>query len=126
MTAPRIERAQRLVSELRDVLDAADLSDVIATLDAAEVPSGARHGIVVVAAPKLSFDGPFSMVGAVYEVHVIAGPSDNYLAAWERIDTIIQALVEGHVNLSSGEPGGYEPMRGDTIPAYTLELNDLD
>ena len=126
MTSPRIARANALVTEMRDALDAADLPEVMATINAAEVPSGARHGIVVVAAPKLKFDGPWGQVQADYEVHVIAGSIDNYLDSWDRIDTIIQALVDGHVNVSDGEPAGYQPMHGDPIPAYTLTLNDLE
>jgi len=124
--APRLAQAARIVADVRDALDAADLDQVVATLDAADVPSGERHGIVVVAAPKLTFDGPFGDVQTAFEVHVIAGPADNYLHAWERIDTIVQALVDGRLNLRSGEPGGYEAMHGDPLPAYTLTMNDLD
>lgn len=124
MPAPRIERAQRLVDELRDVLDAAGLDKVIATFDAQRVPSGSRNGIVVVGPPKLTFAPPFTE--AEFSLHVIAGPADNYLAAWERIDTIIAALDAGGINLADGEPGAYEVMNGSPIPAYTLTLNDLD
>lgn len=126
LPAPRLERAHRLVSELRTALDAADLSQVGATVDAGEIPSGARDGIVCVAAPKLRFDGAFGQVQAAYELHVIAGPADDYLAAWERLDIIVQALVEADFNLSDGEPAAYAGMHGEPLPAYTLTLNDLD
>lgn len=126
MHAPRIQQAKALVAALRDALDAADLEDVMATTDALLVPSGARHGIVVVAAPKLDFSGGFRSVATAWEIHVVAGPVDNYLAAWERIDTIIQSLIDGDLNLSSGEPGGYGTHQGDVLPAYTLTTNDLD
>jgi hypothetical protein len=126
MTAPRIESAHGLVAEIREALDASDLQAVGATLDATEVESGARHGVVVVAAPKLTFAGPFEMVSAAFELHVVAGPADDWLGAWERIDTIVQALVDGHVNLADGEPSAFQPMHGDALPAYTLTLNDLD
>lgn len=126
MPAPRIQQAKALVAALRDALDSSNLEDVTATTDAALIPSGARHGIVVVAAPKLDFSAGFGAVAAAWEIHVIAGPADNYLAAWERIDTIIQALIDGDLNLASGEPGGYGSLPGDTLPAYTLTTNDLD
>ncbi|MDJ1115342.1 hypothetical protein [Microbacterium dauci] len=125
MASPRIERAEQLVDEIRAALDAADLPKVLSTLDSKHVESAARHGVVLVAAPRLTFDGPFGDVQTAYELHVVAGPADNYLAAWERIDQIIDVLA-GRINLATGEPGGFQPLRGETIPAYTLTLNDLD
>lgn len=126
MTAPRIQQAKALVASLRDALDAADLEAVTVTTDALLIPSGARQGIVVVAAPELDFSAGFGHVATAWEIHVIAGPADNYLAAWERIDTIIQAFVDGDVNLANGKPGAYGAHDGQTIPCYTLTTNDLD
>lgn len=126
MPAPRLARARVLVDELRAALDAADLEDVTATLDAGLIASGARAGIVVVSPPKLEFAG-YGDPAALFEVHVIAGPASDYLAAWERLDTIVQALVDAQLNLREGEPGGYADARLDApLPAYTLTLNDLD
>ena len=126
MTAPRVAQALAIVQDIRDALDAAGLHDVLATIDAAQVPSGARHGIVVVAAPRLTFEGSFQSVQAAFELHVIAGTITDYLGSWDRIDSIIQALVDGNLNLRDGEAGGYDAMNGDPIPCYTLTLNDLD
>lgn len=126
MTAPRLQQAAALVTDVRGALDADGLHKVTATTDAALIPSGARHGVVVVAAPELTFAGPFGDVQAAFELHVIAGPADNYLAAWETIDGIIQALVDGDINLAAGKPGAYAAIDGSTLPAYTLTLNDLD
>lgn len=124
MTTPRIDQARQLVADVRAALDAAGLEKATATLDAALVPSGARYGVVVVAAPKLDFSASWSDVAAVFELHVIAGPADDYLAAWAVIDAIIQALAEAGVNLRTGEPGAYQTLTGGTLPAYTLTTND--
>ena len=126
MTAPRLAQARALETDVRDALDAADLHEVIATLDANLIPSGSRAGIVVIAAPKLTFDGPFGDVQTAFELHVVAGPADDYLRAWDRIDTIIQALVDGRINLRDGEAGSYQPQHGSAIPAYTLTMNDVE
>jgi hypothetical protein len=127
MASPRIAKAHEIVDDLRAALDAAGLQAVTATLDAGLIASGARDGIVVVAAPKLDFSAGYGAPAAIYEVHVIAGPADNYLVAWDRLDTIVEALVAGQINLNRGEPGGYADERlAAPLPAYTLTLNDLD
>lgn len=126
MNTPRIAQAEALCAAVRAALDAAALTRVGATLDATEVAHGLVPGIVVVSAPKLTFDGAFGDVQAEYELHVIAGPVDDYLQAWGYIDVIIQALVDADINLRSGEPGAFELQYGDAVPCYTLTLNDLD
>jgi hypothetical protein len=124
--SPRLQQAEALVTVIREALDASGLTAVHVTIDAGEVASASREGAVVVAAPELTFAGRFGEVQAAFEVHVIAGPPDNYLVAWDRIDLIIQAMVVGGVNLRDGKPGGWQPRTGSTLPAYTLVLNDLD
>lgn len=123
MTSKRIEQAEALVAEVRAALDAAELTAATVTLNAGEIPSGARHGIIVVSPPKLDFTS-WGDPAAEFELHAIAGPPDNYLAAWAVLDQLIQALVDGGVNLRSGEPGGYAAPGGATLPAYTLTVND--
>lgn len=125
MASPRIEQALALVADLQAALTTAGLTDAVATMNAAEVPSGSRHGCVVVAAPELTFE-TWNDPTPLWEVHVVAGPATDYLAAWNTIDTIIQALVTAHINLKTGSPGQYQPFQGVALPAYTLTLNPLD
>ncbi len=127
MTSPRIERAHKLAADLRTFLDSVGETRVHVTLNTLEVESAARNGVVLIAPPDLAFGGPWGDVQAEYELYVIAGPSDNLLAAWDRIDTIIQALVEGNFNLRHGKPGGYQGApTSPELSAYILTLNDLD
>ncbi len=127
MASPRIERAHKLAADIRAVLAAAGETRVHVTLNTLEVESASRGGVVLIAPPDLAFGGPWGDVQAEYEVYVIAGPADNLLAAWERIDTIIQALVEGDINLRHGKPGGFHGApTSPELSAYILTLNDLD
>jgi hypothetical protein len=124
-TSPRIEKARALVRRIRDALDDAELGKVMATIDARDVESGARHGIVVVSPPKLTAP-TFRYVELEWELHVIAGPATDYLAAWARIDTIIQALIDADVELTDAEPGQFQPHRGEPLWAYTATLTESD
>ena len=123
--ADRLEQGAALVLKLGAALIAAGLPKALATLDAAHVASGSRHGVLVVSPGTLTFDGWEDPVMA-WEVHVIAGPATDYLAAWAKIDAIISALVAARINLKSGDPGSFQPLQGEPLPAYTLTLNPLE
>ena len=125
MPAPRIEQAQALVIEVQAALDAAELTGTLATLDATDVPSGSRRGVVVVAVPELTFE-TWGDPTALWELHVIAGPATDFLAAWEKIDGIIHALATAQINIKTGSPVTYQPHQGPALSAYTLTLNPLD
>jgi hypothetical protein len=120
---PRLDQAAELVLDIRAALDAAGLDKVHATVNAAEVPSGAPNGVVVVAAPKLDF-ASWGEPAVEWELHAIAGPADNYLAAWSVLDRILQALHAAALNLKRAEPGGYAQLNGPVLPSYTITLND--
>lgn len=126
MTSPRLAQAETLRAALADALTAAGMLKALATLDAGDVPSGSRHGVVVVSAPSLNFENSWTDAVATFEVHVIAGPAADYLAAWETIDLIIDALHKAQINIATGVPGAYQPHQGAPLPAYTLTLNPLD
>lgn len=125
MTTPRIERAIQLEAELLAILQDKGLEKVTVTRDALEVPSGARHGVIVVSPPALTFE-TFGEGDAEWELHVIAGPADNYLHAWGTLDGILHALERGELNMKRAEPTSYQPLRGEPFPAYTITLNPLD
>jgi hypothetical protein len=122
----RIDAAHELVEDIKAALEAAGLKDATATLNALEVPSGARHGIVVVSPPTLDFASSWGDPTSSWELHIIAGPADNYLAAWDRIDLMIDALVAGHINLKTAEPGQFQAAQGPALPAYTATTHPLD
>lgn len=125
MDSPRIAAARELVDQLNTIFEDANLK-ARATIDALHVESLARNGVVVIGPPSLKFDGPWGAAEPAWELHVIAGPADNYLAAWGVIDFILQALLDAQLNLSKAEPGGYALTHSATLPTYTLTLNPLD
>jgi hypothetical protein len=122
MASPRIEEAKALVARLQEIFDTED-PKVLVTLNADHVPSGSRHGVVLVAPPTLRLPN-FALVEATWELHVVAGPPTNYLAAWERIDSIVQVLIEAALNIDKAEPGMFQPNTGPALNAYTLTLNE--
>lgn len=125
MTTPRIERAIQLEAELLAILQGEGLEEVTVTRNALDVPSGARHGVIVVSPPAITF-GTWGEGDAEWELHAIAGPADNYLHAWATLDSILHALEVGALNMKRAEVGGYQPLKGEVLPAYTITLNPLD
>ncbi|SDH16127.1 hypothetical protein SAMN04515691_2987 [Leifsonia sp. 98AMF] len=120
-----LDLAHELVEDVRAALDAAGLEDVHATLDAGEIPSAARAGVVCVSAPTITFES-WSEPAMAFELNAVAGPADNYLAAWARLDLILNALHAGQLNLKRAEPGGFAQLNGPVLPAYTITTNDLE
>jgi hypothetical protein len=127
VTSPRVDQATEIVAELTDALaDDPDTTGAVATTDALLVPSGARNGIVLVQPPDLTFTN-FQFTDPTWTLLVVAGPPDNHLAAWERIDAIIHALETAGINLATGEPVGFQPLdkNAPLLPAYQLTLNPI-
>jgi hypothetical protein len=124
MSSPRIQEAAALVQTITDALSAAGLAPrAIATTDPAQVPSGARYGVVLVAPPALAFP-TWEGVEATWSLHIIAGTPTDQLAAWATIDGIIQALVDARtLSLEDAEPGQFAQLNGPALPAYTITLN---
>lgn len=126
MATPRLDAADDLVAEVQAALAAAGLVKAHATKNAAEIPSGARYGVVVVSPPALTFD-TWTSTTATWELHLVAGPANDYLAAWATLDGLIEALVAAGINVAKAEPGGYAPSaQAPILPSYTLTLNPLD
>lgn len=122
MGTPRIDAALVLLAELRTMLDAAELQKVIVSIDPLDIPSGARHGIVVISPPDLTFP-TYSQTEAEYELSAIAGPADNVLAAWERLDAIIEALRIGGLSMVTARGDMFAPKNGPALPGYTITIN---
>jgi hypothetical protein len=122
MSAPRIEHAKAKAIELRTMLTEAGLDKVTVTLDAREIASAARHGVVVISPPDLAFE-TFTSVDASFELSLIAGPADNLLHAWETLDSIIEALRVGNLNMTTARGDMFAPPSSAPLPGYTITLN---
>ncbi|NQX26834.1 hypothetical protein HQQ81_05645 [Microbacteriaceae bacterium VKM Ac-2854] len=121
-TAPRLTAALELRDLIAAALADADLAKVTATIDLGDAASAAREGCVVVSLPNLDWTESFYDVAIEWEVNVIAGPADNYVAAWTRIDAIIHALELSRLPLLKGKPAQYQPLSGQKLPGFTLTL----
>lgn len=122
MVAPRIVQANAKAAELRVMLADAGLDQVTVTLDARQIPSGARHGIIVISPPDLTFE-TFTITEATYELSVVAGPADNLLHAWETLDSIIEALRVGRLDMTTARGDMFAPPGSAKLPGYTINLN---
>jgi len=123
MTSPRIQEADELVATVAAALESAGLDKATATADAGHVPSAARHGVVLVTPPTLSFP-TFHQVDTTWTLHVVAGPATDYLAAWATLDAILQALIDAQLNMDEAEPGQFaQANNAPALPAYTITLN---
>lgn len=121
MATPRIIAAEQLRDRLREVLDAQGLPDATATIDARDIPSGARHGIVVISPPDLEFT-TYTQTSADTELSVIAGPADNLLAAWKTLDAILEALRRGGIPMLTARGDMFRQHHGEPLPGYTVRL----
>ena len=123
-TGPRLNEAAALVERLQTLLEAnSETVKVHATMNPDEVASGATNGVVMVTLPTLSSPN-FAHIDVKWEVQIIAGPATNWLVAWDRIDTILQVLFDGQLNIESAEPANYQGINGPALPAYVLTLNE--
>ena len=123
MTSPRILQAQQIVAQIEAIIADSDLDKITVTLDSKLVPSGSRNGVILVGLPDLRSDN-FATLAPSWTVNIIAGPPDNYLAAWDRIDTILEVLFQGELNIDTATPSNFPALTGAAIPAYTLNLNE--
>ncbi|GAA3342977.1 hypothetical protein GCM10017714_33630 [Curtobacterium pusillum] len=121
MTGPRIERAAAIADTIRAALPD-DLADVLVTFDGTQVPQGAPGGAVIVLPPRLTFP-TYTQTETTWEVCVTAGPFDNHMVAWDRIDQIIAAIAPG-LDFTEAEPSAFQPTAGQALSAYVLTYTD--
>lgn len=120
-TAPRVERARQIADMIRAALPA-DLAGVVVTFNGTEVPQGAPDGAVIVLPPRLAFP-TYHQVETTWEVCVTAGPTDNHIVSWSRVDAIIAAIAPS-LDFTDAEPTSFQPTAGPTLPAYVLTYTD--
>lgn len=120
MTTPRIVDAGLLVERLELALEG--IPGATATLDYAKATNGARRGVALVTPPRLKFPA-----GTVYEaawpVHLVAGPARDPEAAWEKLDLMLEAVLEAGLPVTEAEPSAYNTAQGESLPAYTITIN---
>ena len=125
MSGPRVERARQIMADLLESLEAAGLDDVTVTFDGTKVPAASRlrsGSVILLKPPSLTFP-TYDSTEIEWSVVIVSGPHNNVLAAWDRIDTIIEALAP-QMDFADATPADFQPLEGPTIPAYALTYND--
>lgn len=129
MTSPRVTRGRELLAELPGMLAAANLdghaevtiTDDVRKLDKAKLLPGI---IVLQPVPSLTFPAP-GIVAISWQLLIVAGPADDVLAAWDRLDALLEALRVGGLHIESAEPGDYpRPDNPVPLPGYTVTVAD--
>lgn len=122
MPAPRIAAAHALKERVQLALDTAGLTGAIASIDPLDITSGSRNGIVVISPPDLTFT-TWTITDATFTLSAIAGPADNLLAAWQRLDEIVEALRVANLDMVDARGDMFAPKEGSPLPGYTITLN---
>ena len=121
-----IDRAEDVVAEVLGNLIAAGIDDATVTLDLLQVPAALPNGpAVVVQPPRVEYTATMagSVTDATWEVFVIAGPVADRLAAWRRIDAIIDALKDP-MDVDAAEPATFAHPGMPDHPAYVLSFTE--
>jgi hypothetical protein len=120
--SPRTERAGQIAEMIRDALRTADIDAALVTVNGLEVPQGAPDGAVIILPPRLTFP-TYDQTETTWELCVTAGPVDNHLVAWDRIDSIVAAIAPG-LDVTVAEPASFAPSAGPNLSAYLLTYTD--
>ena len=121
-TSPRIDHANELRAQLEQIMTAdPDLASVIVSLDPLDIPSGIRNGIVIISPPDLEFPA-YWQTDVQSELAVIAGPTDNLLAAWTRLDQIVEAIRTSPIPVLTARGDMFKTKSGESVPGYTLTM----
>ena len=120
---PRIAHAEALRDRIQVMLAVAGLQAVHVTLNPLEIVSASRNGVVVISPPDLAFP-TYTITDVTNEVTVIAGPPDNLLEAWRRLDAILEALRLGGLEMTGARADSFAVKDSQPIPGYSLTLTD--
>lgn len=104
------------------------IADLIAELSATAYlnPTTARNdldagrAVVIVKPPRLEYP-TFGTTNAEWSVIVAAGPADDYVAAWDRLDEVLDAIAQP-LGAESAEPSTYKVSDTKGYPAYVLKI----
>jgi hypothetical protein len=126
-------RGAVLETEIRAALTAAvdadlanvALADVTVTRNPAQIDAALRHGPVLVLHPPDAEFTTYTARALTWELHLITGPQNDRIAAWNKADLIIGALADP-LNLASAKTSEYQPAGNETPwPAYVLTLTEI-
>jgi hypothetical protein len=126
MTGPRVARGADLLAELADLIASSTLEQadqVIVSADVRDLDKTKRPGaVVLMPTPELTFPAP-GVVEVGWRVMVVAAPGDDLLAAWGRLDELLEVLRAGGLHVERAEPGDY-PVTDSPVklPGYTLTV----
>jgi hypothetical protein len=123
---PGRREGEQLLEHVAQLLTAAELENVHVSIDPRRAPQGAKHGLVTLGAPDLAWQ-TFGDAEAKWQLIVAAGPADNYLAAWDTLTGILDALASAGLNLIEAEAIEYLIHNNAApVPAYRVELGPID
>lgn len=131
MTGPRVAAAATLIARIAAAVEPVEPVDgghVTVTGDVRTLDRviDTRPGIVLVTpAPALRFPA-LGVVECDWKVILAAGPADDDLEAWGRLDVILEALRDTDLAVHMTEAAPAQLARPDNpagIPAYELTLS---
>ncbi|AMB58241.1 hypothetical protein [Microterricola viridarii] len=124
MPTPRLDQATEYLDAIKAAMLAADLPDVLVTLDALKIPSAARHGVIVITPPAIEFPS-YTQAEIDWELGLVAGPATDLERAWRQLDAMLDALTTAQLPLERADPGSLPQQGGPALPAYTVTLATL-
>lgn len=119
---PRYRHGLALREACRAAFDAAGLDQATVTSNPLDIPSGAVHGVLVIAAPDLTFP-TFDQYEETFEGVAIAGPADNLDHAWLTLDRMVEALLQANLNLRDATADTFTPHGSLPLAGYAITFN---
>lgn len=120
-----IQRAEDLATEIQHHLDDAALGHPVTAIydmNRADPVLSAGASLVAVLPPKQTFK-TLAITENEWTLLLVAGPVDDHLAAWSKIDRITLALRDP-LNIETADPAEYQMKAGPAYPAYTLTFTE--
>ena len=114
-----LDLARALEARLSEILEP---HGGFATLDYGLIPSGSRYGVAVIPPPELKFPTRDEKT-PTWDVHLIAGPARDPIAAWGTLDVLMEALLSSSLPIVAAKPANYSIKGSEPLPAYTLTIN---
>lgn len=112
--------AAALVDTITTTLAAAEVPDVVVTVDPELIPGHiGTTAVVFVQAPRIEYE-TYSQHTCTWTVLVIAEHPDT-LTAWAELDKLSDALAEP-LDVDTAEPVTFQPPTGTGWPALSLTL----
>lgn len=108
-----------LVASLIERAGIADAGAYLNPIEASNALSAGR-AVVVILPPSNTFETNH-LVDTEWTLLIAAGPYDNYIKAWPRLDALCEAL-RVDLGIESAKPTAYAPTNGQEFPALEIKL----